>query len=105
MGCGQRPLDQRIEHLDMGAGGDLRHDAAEGDMLVDLRFDLVGQDDTRAVAAPQHHSGGRFITGGLNSQHAHGPWYPEMERMVRRSGRRSPPHAWLRSIAAVGPSV
>ena len=46
--------DDAVERLDMGARGDLRHHAAEGGMLVDLRQHDVGQD--LAAARPASRS-------------------------------------------------
>ncbi len=41
---GQRILDQAVDALEMGARGDLRHDAAEAAVLGLLAIDDVGQD-------------------------------------------------------------
>ena len=46
---GHRLGDDVIERLDMGAGGDLRHHAAEFGVLADLRQDDVGQNLAAAV--------------------------------------------------------
>ncbi len=52
----------------MGARGDLRHHAAEPDMLLGLRTDDVGQNAARAVALALDHGGGGFIAGGLDAE-------------------------------------
>ena len=41
--------DDQVERLDMGARRDLRHHAAEGGVLVDLRQHHVGQDPAAPV--------------------------------------------------------
>ena len=41
---GQRAADERVDDLDMGARGDLRHDAAEGGVSRDLTHHFVGKD-------------------------------------------------------------
>ena len=43
-GLGQRLGHQPVEPLEMGAGGDLRHHAAEAAMLGELAVDDIGQD-------------------------------------------------------------
>ncbi len=60
----QRLVDDRQQTLQMGAGGDLRHDAAEAGVQIGLRGDdagenhqLVGEDGRR-----------RFVTGGFDGQ-------------------------------------
>ena len=47
---GQRLGDQNIEQLDMGARGDLRHDAAELGVKRKLRAHRIGEDDALAVS-------------------------------------------------------
>ena len=67
----QRPLDQAIDDLDMGARGDLRHDAAEGRVVGDLAHDFVRQDFAAALLPKPHHAGSGFIAGRLDAQNAH----------------------------------
>ena len=43
-GIGKRCLDDAVQRLDMGARGDLGHDAAKGGMLLDLAEHDVRQD-------------------------------------------------------------
>ena len=44
VGLAHRPGDDVVERLDMGASGDLRHHAAEGGVLADLREHDIGED-------------------------------------------------------------
>jgi hypothetical protein len=61
-----------VEHLDMGAGGDLGHDAAIGRVLGDLAHRPVGENLARAVRCRMlDDGGGGFVAGGLDSQNAH----------------------------------
>ncbi len=71
LGVFERPRDQPVEHIDMGAGRDLRHDAAEGFMLGDLAHHLIGE-NVAAARRPERDNGRRrLVTGGFNTQHAH----------------------------------
>src|SRR5262249_36160797 len=64
-------IDDAVEQVDMGAGGDLRHHAAEARVLFRLRAHDVGQDASAAVAVALDHGGCGFIAGGLYTQHQH----------------------------------
>ena len=56
----------------MGARGDLRHHAAEGGVLGDLRQHDVGQDLARPVAGALDHGGGGLVAGRLDAEYEHG---------------------------------
>lgn len=60
--------DGRIQHLDMGPGGDLRHHAAEARMQGKLGADHIGKDCSLAVRVPAHDSGGGFIAARLDAE-------------------------------------
>ncbi len=70
-GFGHRLGDECVEHLDMGARGDLRHHAAEGGMLADLGEHDIGQDLAAAVVAAFHHRGGGLVAGRLDAEDNH----------------------------------
>ena len=81
-------VDDAVEHVDMGARGDLRHHAAEGGMLLGLRAHDIGQDPPRPVALALDHGGCGFIAGGLDSQHQHWRVVIQFEPLRWRSKRR-----------------
>ena len=66
---GERPRDQPVEMIEMRARRDLRHDAAIGPMLGQLRQHQIGADARRAVA---HHRGRGLVAARLDAQHQHG---------------------------------
>ena len=67
-----RLCDDGIERLDMGAGGDFRHDAAEFGMFADLRQDDIGQDAAAPPSrSPLDHGGGRFVAGRFDAENDH----------------------------------
>jgi hypothetical protein len=70
-GIAHRLGDDVIERLDMGAGGDLRHHAAEGCMLAGLREHDVGQDFPALLADALDHRGRGLVTGGFDAKHDH----------------------------------
>ncbi len=70
-GIRHRARDQPVEMVEMAAGGDLGHDAAEGAMLVELREHAVRQDRAAAVGVPAHDGRGRLVAGGLKPQDQH----------------------------------
>ncbi len=63
--------DDGIQRLDMGAGGDFRHHAAESRMLADLRENDIGQDAAVAFRISLHHGGSRFVAGGFDAEDDH----------------------------------
>ena len=63
--------DDGIECLDMRAGGNFRHDAAERGMLVDLRENHVGQNAAVARLGPFDQGSARLIAGRLNAEDDH----------------------------------
>ena len=71
-GVGHRLGDDAIERLDMRARGDLRHHAAEGGMLVDLREHDIGQDLARPLVGPFDHGGRGLVACRLDSEYKHG---------------------------------
>ena len=62
--------DEHIERLDMGPGGDFRHDAAIAGMFVDLGIDFIGKYGAGPVIGAGDDSGGGFVAGGLQPQDA-----------------------------------
>ena len=64
-----RLAHQDVEAFDVRAGGDLRHHAAEGPMLLPLRAHDVGQDAARAVRLAQHDGRGRLVAARLQPEH------------------------------------
>ena len=71
IGLDHRLGDDVVEHLDMGARGDLRHDAAKGRVLVDLRQHDVGQDLAVTVVGALDHRRGRLVAGRLDAENEH----------------------------------
>jgi hypothetical protein len=69
-GIGKGRFDDAIQGLDMGAGGDLGHDAAECRMLGDLAEHGIGQDSRRGSAIQRHDAGRRLVTARLYAQNA-----------------------------------
>ena len=53
----------------MGARGDLRHDAAEGRMLLDLAEHDVGQDFRAAVLVERNDGRGGLVAARLDAEH------------------------------------
>ena len=68
-GIGERRLDDAVERLDMGARGDLRHDAAERRMLLDLAEHDVGQDFGRPLAVQRDDGRGGLVAARLDAEH------------------------------------
>ena len=68
--------DEEIQHLDMGAGGDLRHHATKGCMLVGLRQHDVRQYPSASVRIALHDRGCGLVTGGFDAQHDHRLAFP-----------------------------
>ncbi len=67
-GAGEGMADEIIENLDMGACRDLRHDAAKGRMLLDLRADDVGHDPAGARRRSFDNRGGGLVAACLDSE-------------------------------------
>ena len=63
--------DDVVERLDMGAGGDLGHHAAEFGVLADLRENDVGQNPAAAVRGPLDQGRGRLVAGRLDAEDDH----------------------------------
>ena len=55
----------------MGAGGDLRHHAAEFGVFADLRQHDIGQDSALPVRGPPDHGRGRLVAGCLDAEDIH----------------------------------
>src|SRR5581483_7209544 len=68
----QGSSDDAVERLDMGAGSDLRHHAAEGGMIGNLREDDVGEDPAAAVRPPLDHRGRGLVAARLDAEDDHG---------------------------------
>ncbi len=82
--------DQPVEMLDMGAGGDFRHNAAKGRMFGDLRENDVGENfapGVRACAAA-HDGGSRLVAACLDAEQGerfrHGFRIPESPAFLSR---------------------
>ena len=69
---GERLADGRVEQLDMGARGDLRHHAAIGRMQVELRAHHARQDRAAAVRGAAHHRRGSLVAARLDAEHDQG---------------------------------
>ncbi len=63
--------DDHVERLDMGARRDLRHHAAEGRVLVDLRQHDIGQNLARPGLEPLDHRRRGLVAGRLDAEHNH----------------------------------
>jgi hypothetical protein len=77
-GLGQRPVHGRGHRLQMGAGGDLGHHAAEPGVLIDAGGDRVGEE---GPAADHAHAG--LVAGRLDAQHQ---WFVPHVPTPRRTG-------------------
>ena len=64
-GLDDRPGDHRVEQVEVGAAGDLGHDAAERRVQVDLRADDARHD----VAAAHHERRRRLVAARLDAEH------------------------------------
>ena len=71
LGPRERAGDQQVDDLDMGAGRDLRHDAAERRVRGDLAHHFVGEDFARAVGLEPHHRRRRLVASRFNAKNAH----------------------------------
>ena len=67
-GIGERRLDDAVERLDMGARGDLGHDAAERRMLLDLAEHDVGQDLRPAAVVKRDDGCGGLVAARLDAE-------------------------------------
>ncbi len=68
--------DERVQAFDVGARGDLRHDAAEGAVLLPLRAHDARQDLAAAIRTAAHDGRGRFVTARLDAEDQHvGLWW------------------------------
>jgi hypothetical protein len=65
----QRPHDDAVEMIEMGARRHFRHDAAERPMLRQLRQHHIGA-DARACLA--HHGRRRLVAAGFDAENEHG---------------------------------
>ena len=70
-GIRHRLGDDEVERLDMRARRDLRHDAAEGGVLVDLREHDVGHDPPRPLREPLDHRRRGLVASRLDAEHEH----------------------------------
>ena len=73
LGLGQRVLDQAVDALEMGARGDLRHDAAEAAVLGLLAVDDVGEDAAHGLAPGRRldDGDGGLVAARFDAQDAH----------------------------------
>ena len=60
--------DERIQMINMGASGDLRHHAAIGRVLVELGQHKVRADGARPARHARHNSGGGLVAAGFKAQ-------------------------------------
>ena len=68
-GIGERLGDRCIQHLDMGACGDLRNHAAVVRMEVELRPHHIGEDRSRAIGVAAHDRGRGFVAARFDAEH------------------------------------
>ena len=68
-GFGERSLDQRIEHLNVSAGRNLRHDTAIGRVILELRSHNIGKDNAISLEVAPYNCGGSFIAACLNTEY------------------------------------
>ncbi len=80
-----RLRDDGVQHLHMGAGGDLRHHAAESRVLFDLRQHHIGEDAPAAVLGAFDHRGRGLVAGGFDAEDDHG-------FLMRHPGRAAGPN-------------
>ena len=64
-GLDDRAGDHRVEQVEVGTAGDLRHDATELGVQIHLGADRAGDD----VVAAHHERGGRLVAAGLDTEH------------------------------------
>ena len=86
-----------VDHLDMGSGGDFRHDAAIGRMAFKLRGD-----DRRQHLDPitdAHDRGCGFVAARLDSKH--GQWRNRHDRVLKVSDRLSRPAPPIRRTSGL----
>ncbi len=72
-GLAQGLRHDTVDDLDMRARGDLRHHAAIGGVVLDLRAHDIGQDGAPAVRSDPDHRRRRLVAGGLDAEDQHGP--------------------------------
>ena len=70
-GLAHRLGDDVVEHLDMGARGDLRHHAAECGVLVTWLSTILDRIRAAAVVVALDHRGGGLVAGRLDAEHNH----------------------------------
>ena len=68
-GFGERLADGRVEQLDMGARGDLRHHPAIGRMQIELRAHHARQDLAPSVRRQAHDCRRGLVAARLDAEH------------------------------------
>ena len=68
----EAPFDQPVEMIQMRPRRNLRHDAAIGAMLGELREHEIGADALRCRRRVADHRRRRFVAARLDPQHQHG---------------------------------
>ena len=92
-GLDDRPGDHRVEQLEVGPAGDLRHDAAERGVQLDLRAD----DARQHVAAAHHQRRRRLVAARLDAEHE------RVRSDVVVVGSSVSPSTWSSVIGAAAP--
>ena len=64
--------DHAVQRLDMGARGDLRHNTAEDNVLLNLAEHYVGEDGAAPVRLPPHDRSRRLVAARLDAEHGEG---------------------------------
>ncbi len=93
----QRSAHHVVKHLDMGAGGNLGHDAAEGGMVVDLGKHDIGEDAAGSVVGAGDHRCGGFVAAGLDAKNDRSPTAHDFRYFCARFGGQDRPIEWTAS--------
>ena len=103
LGLRHRLRDQKVEHLDMGAGGDFRHHAAKGGVLVGLRQNDIRQNAPAPGRIALDDRGRGLVAGRFDAQHDHRLAFPAGTRPYggsRTGPLRQRPGVALRGLMA-----
>ena len=101
-GLGQRVVDQPVDALEMGAGGDLRHDAAEAAVLGLLAVDDVGEDAAHGLVPGRRldDGDGGLVAARFDAQDAHNVSSKAYSVRLETAGRNMPVGAAISGACA-----